>query len=282
MATFKFKGFTAKSGMDFDELTGEDLDTILDYDNATGTSTSLKLFDDSRNVMTFKGKGFDYKFNGQGEVIGFTSGTIGSFKVVSDGITVVDAAKLGLSATALTKVIDSNSTAAFFAELLAGNDTVTATAFHDDIWSGAGNDVVNGLAGNDTLAGNAGDDTLKGAAGKDQLFGGADDDGLRGGSGADILDGGEGDDVLAGGSGTDTFVFAIGYGADRIKDFKATGTGHDILDLSEVASVRSFDDLIADHVSVESGSVVIDLGGGDTIVLNKVKLAALDAGDFLF
>ena len=52
------------------------------------------------------------------------------------------------------------------------------------------------------------------------LFGGAGDDTLNGGVGPDILDGGTGNDQLFGQSGADSFVFALGYEADRVRDFE--------------------------------------------------------------
>ena len=65
--------------------------------------------------------------------------------------------------------------------------------------------------------------------------------GLIGGNGVDVIDGrygddiitGGGDDCLTGGGGDDHFVFAPGFGQDRIKGFDANPAGgQDVIDLS--------------------------------------------------
>lgn len=91
-----------------------------------------------------------------------------------------------------------------------GNDTITGNGSNNQIY---------GVRGNDTLSGANGADVLDGGAGADRLLGGAGNDTLRGGDGIDYLDGGLNNDSLTGGAGADFFVFASGYGLDRISDF---------------------------------------------------------------
>lgn len=122
------------------------------------------------------------------------------------------------------------------------------------------------------LFGNAGANLLKGAGGKDTLSGGA---------GKDRLDGGTGDDLMTGGGGVDRFVFSTGYDRDRIVDFKAAGSLHDVLDISGLRSVTSFTDLRDNHMVQSGRDVVIDGLNGDVLTLKNVRIADLDQGDFL-
>jgi Ca2+-binding RTX toxin-like protein len=81
---------------------------------------------------------------------------------------------------------------------------------------GTGNNEANSVRGNE------GDNRLSGLGG---------DDRLSGAGGNDVLIGGQGDDLLTGGAGADRFVFAPGFGDDRIADFGA-GDARDQIDLS--------------------------------------------------
>ncbi len=90
---------------------------------------------------------------------------------------------------------------------LAGNDTVTGTAYADKIYGGTGNDTMTGGPGNDTLKGDAGNDTVTGSAGNDSLVGGTGADTLSGGTGSDTISAVPADasaDILNGGTETDT------------------------------------------------------------------------------
>ncbi len=107
-------------------------------------------------------------------------------------------------------------------------------------------------------------------------------DTLKGTKGKDVLDGKAGNDTLTGGMGADTFVFKTGYGRDKITDFTATGSNHDILDLTALKSVTSFADLKKNHLSSHAADVWIDGGKGDVLILKGVKIGDLTKGDFLF
>lgn len=101
----------------------------------------------------------------------------------------------------------------------AGNDLLTGGQGEQSLSGGAGADTLNGGQGADTLAGDEGADLVAGGLGDDLLFGGADNDTLRGAEGADTLSGDAGNDLLVGGSGADLFLFGLGGGNDRIRDF---------------------------------------------------------------
>jgi hypothetical protein len=134
-------------------------------------------------------------------------------------------------------------------------------------------DITGANARNDTLAGTTWSERLQGLSGNDKLDGKA---------GADFLDGGRGNDTLKGGTGIDTFIFLTGYDRDRITDFAATGKSHDIIDLSALKAIRSWADLVDNHMKSSHGDVIINGGNGDVLTLADVKIGQLDKHDFLF
>ena len=85
--------------------------------------------------------------------------------------------------------------------------------------------------------------------------------------------GGLGDDVLIGGRAADTYYFATGDGHDKIRL-----VSNDTLDLSGT-SATSFGSL--DKVQTPQG-VLIDLGGGDSVLFAKKVMSTLEADDFIF
>lgn len=126
--------------------------------------------------------------------------------------------------------------------------------------------------GDDELHGDAGSDKLFGGIGRDQLFGDAD---------SDVLDGGVGNDALTGGADSDRFVFRTGAGRDTVSDFDATGSDHDVLDLSGVKAIKNFGDLKSNHLDASGGDIVIQ-AGPDRITLESVQLSDLGRSDFEF
>lgn len=177
-----------------------------------------------------------------------------------------------------------------------GDDTLNGNYHADDIYGGAGDDTLTGGAGFDALFGDDGDDTLFGDAAADNLWGlnGADilnggigDDILYGGAQQDILDGGGDNDTLHGGGDTDTFVFTDGFGADTILDFAATNA--EKIDLSGVAAITDFADLVANHLTTDASTGFAMIQDGvNTILLNGYTVADIGTGlaisdlDFIF
>jgi serralysin len=100
---------------------------------------------------------------------------------------------------------------------------------------------------------------------------------LRAGPGDDTLLGGGGDDVLRGDAGADLFVFDPGSGSDRVLDFQP---GTDRLLLRGLGAT-SFAQLLA-AASDGAEGLVIDLGGGQRLLLQGVLEAKLGAADVLF
>ena len=194
------------------------------------------------------GNGNDY-FDGTGGKVNGTiyGGNGNDVYVISDArIKLSEAARGG---TDLVKTTVSFTLGNYFENL-----TLNGTA----AINGTGNALANQLHGNN------GKNIIDGKAGKDMIWG-------HGGA-----------DILTGGAGADQFVFATGDGKDTITDFAATGSSHDILDLSDLASITDYKDLVQHHMKQVGKDVFIDGLHGDSILLKNVKMAALDAGDFLF
>lgn len=163
----------------------------------------------------------------------------------------------------------------------AGNDRTFGGNGDDDVMGGAGDDILRGGDQNDVLTAGDGNDFLFGGTGIDTLSGGAGNDTLIGRGGFDFLNGGEGDDILEGGSNADDFIFVGAFGNDIITDFDANNDAEDI-DLSGVTEITDITDLLNNHANQIGADVVIDDGLGNTITLQNVDLADLDAADFIF
>jgi hypothetical protein len=139
---------------------------------------------------------------------------------------------------------------------------------------------LGGYAQGDLLGGV---ENVVGSAFADTIVGDAGDNGIRGGAGDDRLDGGGGADTLTGGEGDDRFVFAPGFGQDRIEEFDAQPAGgQDLLDVSafgiaeaDFAPRLTIADLGPDTL------VTIDGDPAQTILLSGVGHAAVTRQDFV-
>lgn len=170
-----------------------------------------------------------------------------------------------------------------------GNDQLAGNAGGDRLEGGSGRDRLNGDYGNDTAFGGNGADTLNGGRNNDKLFGGDGADILRGDGGRDTLVGGQGDDTLKGGAdndrltggdGADIFIFT--GGRNTVVDFDGV-QDQDRIDLSPVASIASFQDLMSDgHLRQVSDDAVIRDDVGNQMRLLDVDVDSLMANDFIF
>lgn len=129
--------------------------------------------------------------------------------------------------------------------------------------------VINGTADDDVLIGKDYREIVHGKGGNDTI---------NAGGGNDTLDGGKGNDLLIGGDGKNLFIFKTGCGHDTVRGF----FDGDRIDLSQVAHIDSFQDLMDHHATQVGADVMIDAGGGDTLFIRHANLGQLDAGDFLF
>ncbi|MGN5291555.1 retention module-containing protein [Aeromonas sp. 11P] len=200
-----------------------------------------------------------------------------------------------------------------------GNDALNGGEGNDILVGGAGNDTLNGGAGNDTASyidstagvtvkvngnnqatGGAGTDSLSnmenlvGSMFNDSLTGDGNANVLSGVVGSDILSGGGGDDLLLGGAdgdtltgggGKDTFKWGAGDigGVDVIKDF-TTGTGGDVLDISELltgehansGSLDAYLNFSSDGPGTNKSTLTIDLDGTNGGTTHVIKFDSID------
>jgi Ca2+-binding RTX toxin-like protein len=151
-----------------------------------------------------------------------------------------------------------------------GNDTIHGNAGDDWVVGGKGNDSQTGDAGDDIVWGNLGNDTLSGGPGADQIRGGQGDDSISGGSGNDFISGDRGNDTESGGSGADRFHDSQDAGVDRVLDFHYAEGDRVQLDPGTTYT--------ASQVGADT---VLDMGGGNQMILVGVTLASLPA-DWVF
>jgi Ca2+-binding RTX toxin-like protein len=122
-------------------------------------------------------------------------------------------------------------------------------------------DTLNGTASDDDMSGLEGRDTLNAAAGFDTLRGGRGGDTLKGEADNDTLTGGPGPDALNGGAQDDTYLFADGWGKDKISDDAALGSFGERLSFSLVTRPITMD-LVSSpsRPEVQSGANRLNLG----------------------
>lgn len=148
-----------------------------------------------------------------------------------------------------------------------GNDTIHGGAGDDYSVGGKDNDLLFGDAGNDIVWGNLGNDTCDGGDGNDQVRGGQGDDSVAGGAGNDFVSGDRGNDTITGGTGADNFHDSQDAGIDRVLDFK----------LSEGDRVQ-LDPGTTYTVSQVGADTVLDMGGGNQMILVGVTFSSLTPG----
>lgn len=170
-------------------------------------------------------------------------------------------------------------------EGLGGNDIITGNGDTRITFINSSGPVTVDLAAG-TATGNAsvGSDTftgvsrVRGSNATDTILGDGSNNILEGQGGNDTITGRGGNDTLTGGTGDDTFVFATGDGADVITDFTAGAGSLDKIDLSGLAGLDDFLDLV---LTQDGANTVIDLGGGDSVTLTNVIVGNLHQDDFL-
>jgi Ca2+-binding RTX toxin-like protein len=167
-----------------------------------------------------------------------------------------------------------------------GDDVIVSGAGFDDINGNKGADTIDGgVGGSDWLVGGQGDDSITAHVSDNLVYGNLGNDTLVGGTGADVVRGGQGDDSIVAGSG-DQFL-----SGDRGNDTIQGGSGADIFHGSQDAGidrVLGFHLAQGDRVQLDPGTTysvsqvgadtVIDMGGGNQMVLVGVQMSTLTPG----
>jgi Ca2+-binding RTX toxin-like protein len=149
-----------------------------------------------------------------------------------------------------------------------GDDVITGhSSIGDWLVGGQGNDLISTTTSGNILYGNLGNDTLQGGTGHDLIRGGQGDDSIVAGSGPEWISGDRGADTIEGGSGADTFHSFSGAGTDIVIGFDAGKGDHVQLDLGTHYTL-----------SQSGADTVVDMGGGDQLVLRDVTLSTLPTG----
>ena len=142
----------------------------------------------------------------------------------------------------------------------AGYDQIWGNDGNDQAYGGLGSDLLFGGNGADKLYGDEGSDKLYGGDGTDKLYGGAGADSLEAGAGGDFLYGGAGNDLMLGGAGADHFLFAIGCGVDRVKEF---GLGSDQIVIEGVDPAKV-------SITHHGTNLWVQWGTDDKIILSQI------------
>jgi Ca2+-binding RTX toxin-like protein len=240
----------------------EDLAGSANSDALYGDGGANTLWGNAGNDWLVARAGNDALYGGAGDDV--LEGGAGSDLL--DGGTGTDRAQYMTSKQGLT--INLGNSAAHTG--IAAGDTYVSI---EDIAGSPFSDLIIGDGGANQLLGNGGNDVLRGAGGDDHLLGGA---------GADRIDGGTGNDLLSGGLGADVFVFKTGYGVDTVQDFDPS------LDLIELSTsllggtAATGSAVLADYASLIWPDVVLDFGGGDSIIIEDISDLSILANSFAF
>ena len=161
-----------------------------------------------------------------------------------------------------------------------GHDRLVGNGLDNHLIGGRGNDRLFGLQGADLLEGGRGLDVLIGGTGADSLYGGAHRDRLFGSEGADRLDGGGGNDILTGGTGADEFIFAVGFGSDRINDFR-TGTDVLLFSAALTGGLTVAQTIFTRFAQLMDNGLLFDFGQGQQVLLAGVTRLTNPAADII-
>jgi len=234
--------------------------------------TAVAFFDGENSSLNNAGKIFGDISGGTGETSIVNRGIINGDISLGDGEDRIDTRKGSINGE-----VDGGDGADTY---IVGSQSINIVEQE----SGVGMDVVRSTV-SFTLADNLESLTLLGKqdidgtgnSGGNSLRGNAGDNVLRGMHGDDSLDGGRGDDLLIGGTGEDVFEFDLKTGHDVIKDFT---DGEDLILSDFIGGQADFDDMMANHLTVQGKDLLITYGD-DTLLLKNMDKADLDINDFM-
>ena len=303
--------FTAYSSVNL--LSGDFWYGSPEYEEVAFTAAQVSFYEPDLSVADWFG---DFIVDGND----FVGGAIEAFHLRDwQGLLLFEGAGFAVDSLTYIDRLQTDDSFGMVAVTFAGNDVLAGSGGDDTLVGMDGNDVVNGNGGNDDLNGNQGDDLVTGGSGADYVrggqgndvarggadgdwhvngslgddlvygdlgddtcFGGQGNDQVFGGDGNDWISGDLGSDTLSGGSGADRFVFRSGAGADRIADFSsAEGDRLELEAGLNGTGVDSFAELQARMTAGAEGTL-IDLGGGNSLLILGVQPAGLSAADVIF
>ncbi len=297
-----------------DTLNGDGGDDLLDggagIDTLNGGSGSDTLIGGAGADTLNGGSGFDwasYRTATEAVVVNLADTSLNTGDAAGDQYIALEL----IEGSAFNDTLTGNGATNFLSGG-EGDDTLVGGAGGDALIGGLGADVLDGGEGFDNIAyvfatsgvtvdlsnsanntgeafgdtfisvemvqGSVFDDTITGDAVDNWLYGYSGNDVVNGGAGADVIFGNDGSDTLSGGTGADTFYFIAGdTGTDTVTDFE---NDVDQLDLQYLGAFSSTQQVL-DAASSSGADTVIDLGSGNSIVLQNFAFANFNETDFL-
>jgi len=281
--------------------TGGDTDTLLNFENITGSAHDDTLIGNSLANVINGGAGADAMTGGAGndtyyvddihDTVSEVSAKDGTDTVIStvdftlgnfvENLTLAGAGSVNATGNALNNILIGNT----------GYNRLDGGAGADTMKGGAGNDtyVVDNAGDKLTENLNEGTDTVEASVtwtlGKNfenlTLTGSAAINGT-GNELSNAITGNAANNTLKGGAGADTFVFlGAHFGVDTVADFIATGTAHDTLQFDSTVFA---DQGTARSAATQVGKDVFIYTSADHttdyVILKNVALAALSQDDF--
>ncbi len=262
-------------------------------DRIYGNGLSNTLFGMSGSDTVYGGAGNDSMYGGSGVVSpvddgDFLAGEAGSDYILGNGgndtlyggsavVDPGDAADTIFGGAASDYILGNGGNDALY----GGGASVDPNDTADEIYGGGGADTILGNGGNDSIYGGGASVDPNDTA--DVIYGGAGNDYILGNGGNDTIYGNENNDTIYGGNGNDIYVFENNSGADVLMQFDTPGTGAgDVIRLLSNlngSGILSATDVLA-HIAYANNQAVIDLGGGNSIVLDAIAAGTLTADDF--
>lgn len=197
--------------------TGQGNDTLLNIENAVGSSQSdfltggtadnrLEGLAGNDTLAGLAGNDSLYGGDGTDSLYGGDNNDVldgGAGNDLLDGGAGIDTADFSSIAAGVTASLITGTATGQGTDALTNIENLTGSSQADSLTGGNNANVLTGGSGNDVLDGRNGDDTIGGDAGADSVYGGIGNDQLSGGDGADNIRGGDGSDTISGGSEDD-------------------------------------------------------------------------------
>lgn len=295
--TASIVGVTVSLATTNPQVTGHGTDTLLNFENLTGSNYADRLTGNAQDNVLDGGVGADWMSGGAGNDIYYVdnAGDV-VVEAVDEGI---DTVYSSLGAHILGANVENGRI------LSTGVANMTGNGLSNVIYAGSGNNVMDGGAGIDTVSylyatgavtaslattaaqatGGSGSDTLRNV---ENLTGSDYSDTLAGNADANVIDGGKGADQMSGGAGDDRYIVddagdkvieAANAGIDQVDSYLAAYTlGANVEDgrIMSTGSANMTGNALANLIYAGDGNNVITGGAGagnDTVSYLYAKSA---------